>query len=241
MSARQAPGRRRPAPRLRATAEVGTQGRRSSGWRATAASLTSRPGGRSASTVTRLPACGLLGPAHGLGERQVVGHGEGTARQGAGAEARAAGARTGAEAIAALAPAQRNSAMHDGDQEVDDVGRRSPAPLEQRPASQGERRRRRDRPSRRRSCRGAWLPVTFQTAACSTRPPSSGSPGTRLRTPTSRLAPASRPSTAARSRPSGRDRPQRQRQQRRRRARSAARRPRSLTPARACAARPRSR
>ena len=46
------------------------------------------------------------------------------------------------------------------------------------------------------------LPVTRHTPLLSTRPPSSGSPGTRLRTPTSRLAPA-RPSTASRSRPSG--------------------------------------
>ena len=37
------------------------------------------------------------------------------------------------------------------------------------------------------------LPVIFQTSARSTRPPSSGRPGTRLRTPTIRLAPASRP------------------------------------------------
>ena len=45
-------------------------------------------------------------------------------------------------------------------------------------------------------------PVAPQTIDFSTRPPSSGSPGTRLRTPTIRLAPA-RPSTAISSSPSG--------------------------------------
>ena len=46
------------------------------------------------------------------------------------------------------------------------------------------------------------LPVAPHTPALRTRPPSRGSPGTRLRTPTSRLAPA-RPSMARRVRPSG--------------------------------------
>ena len=48
----------------------------------------------------------------------------------------------------------------------------------------------------------SWLPVAPHTSDFSTRPPSSGRPGTRLRTPTIRLAPAS-PSTAISSRPSG--------------------------------------
>ena len=46
------------------------------------------------------------------------------------------------------------------------------------------------------------LPVSCQTADLSTRPPSSGSPGTRLSAPTSRLPKAS-PSTTISSSPSG--------------------------------------
>ena len=51
------------------------------------------------------------------------------------------------------------------------------------------------------------LPVSRHTNDFSTRPPSRGSPGTRLRTPTRRLAAAS-PSTARQQQPVGRDEPQ---------------------------------
>ena len=56
------------------------------------------------------------------------------------------------------------------------------------------------------------LPVSCQTAALSTRPPSSGSPGTRLSAPTSRFPKAS-PSTTMQQQPVGHDEPQPQRRQ----------------------------
>ena len=73
-----------PSSSVRATVETATQGRRSSGVASSAASLT-RPTGRPLPvTVTMAAGLGLARAADGLGERQVVGDGEGTAGQVAG-------------------------------------------------------------------------------------------------------------------------------------------------------------
>ena len=51
----------------------------------------------------------------------------------------------------------------------------------------GPRRPARGRPRRRRPCRSSGLPLIFHTTARSIRPPSSGRPGSRLKTATIRL------------------------------------------------------
>ena len=199
-----------PRSRVRATVETATHGRRSSGVASSAASLTTPIGRAGAGDGHDAAGLGLLRAAYGLGERQVVGDGEGTPGQVAGHQggqpAPEPGRRHGGGG--AGPEEQRDDERED---EVDDVGlrRRASRSMQQRPAQDRDG----GDPAAPAGDDGAAVGVcrsTPQTPALSTRPPSSGSPGTRLRTPTSRLAPA-RPSTASRSSPSGvtNQRPQR--------------------------------
>ena len=100
------------------------------------------------------PGPGLLRPAYGLADRQVVGDGD--ARGGPAGAPSATGSRrrTRALTIEAVAPDHRKSGDHDGDHVVDDVGlagRRTRAAATARTAPA---RRHAGRPSRRRWCRG---------------------------------------------------------------------------------------
>ena len=81
------------------------------------------------------------------------------------------------------------------------------------------------------------LPVTPQTADLSTRPPSSGSPGTRLSDADDQVG-AGEALDGHQQQAVGRHEPQPERRRRRPRARSAGRRPRSRTPGAACRASP---
>ncbi len=180
--------------------DTGTHGRRSSGVARSASSLTTPTGLPAVVTVTMPPASA----SRARRTASASGRSPGTASvRRARSRATSAGSlrRTRAEVIAAEAPDQRNAATtndrmksstsggvsrsvscHNGQLSASTATTRPPHPAARVPV---------------------WgRPVAPHTAAFSTRPPSSGRPGTRLSTPISRLAPA-RPSTAIRSSPSG--------------------------------------
>ena len=184
-------GSARPGSRVRATALTGSQGRRSSGVASTRRLVDDRRSGVPG-RVEHHDAAGLLllGAAYGLGERQVVGDRERPAGQRRGPAATAAGGGPRADMIDAVAPLHRNAGDHEREHVVGDVGRRAAARTAERTGRPAPARRATRPPQPATIVPWCGLPVTFQTTARSTRPPSSGSPGTRLSTPTTRLAPA---------------------------------------------------
>ena len=180
-----------PGSRERATALTGSQGRRSSGVASTAASLTIAA---RASPARRAPrCCRPARPGRGARPRRAAGR-AGTA------SVRRASVRACSDGQPAAyprghdrgrgAPLHRKLAITNAKHVVGDG--RPVAPSTELPAERvGQHQHGRD-PAAPAGDDGArcGLPVIFQTTARSTRPPSSGSPGTRLRTPTTRLAPA---------------------------------------------------
>ncbi len=184
-------GSRRPSSRVRATVETATQGRRSSGVASSGGLVDDADRAAAAGDDHDATGLGLLGAPDGLGRAagrrgraRVGGPGRGPRSSGSRRRSRARRHRAAWHRSTGTARSRTPSSV------VEDRGRRRRRSPPAAAASPAPRRRRPGRPSRRRWCRGAALPVTPQTTALSTRPPSSGRPGTRLRTPTSRLAPA---------------------------------------------------
>ena len=160
--------------------------------------MTSPTGAPSASTTTSAARAGLARPPDGLGQGQVDRHGDRPPGQRAGRDQR--------EPL--LHPALDERLGRAGPDEAaeqrrpEDVGQRDRRPAPGARAGTGRRAATIDDaapdPRRRRRCRCARRPVTRQTTAETTRPPSSGRPGSRLKTPTSRLLTIERAARAGR-------------------------------------------
>ena len=162
---------------------TGTHGRRFSGVARTAASLTMPTGVPSALTTTRprAPDSASRRRASASG----VSNGTGIARR-VSARAESSGilrCTLAAASDCGCAEPDERCQQRALDQ-VDEFGGVRPPGGSAARGDQHDRRRPPDRTTRPRRCRSPAAPCAFQTAADSTRPPSSGRPGSRLKMPT---------------------------------------------------------
>ena len=172
-----------------------------------AASLTTPTGPAGGGDGDDAAGLGLLRAADRLGQRQVVGHGEGTAGEVAGHQRRQPAPDPG-RAIAAIAPVQRNSAITNEQHVVEQRGRHvedAPWHSGQPSTSDGDAR---GRPSRPRWCPVSRRRSSRHTIALSTRPPSSGRPGHQVEQADQQVGPGEA-LDREQQQPVGRDEPQR--------------------------------